>query len=146
MKSEDRKHAPYAPSLVPTSNPELRSAYGSLPGEEFPKAVYGSAVAAFVSVVVISWLAFGGSDDADLVLGFATVLTVVSFALPILVRRTAASRSREKPTRGDDFLHSRVEIATGTLTGAQAWLQILVIPLALAFAAVAIGTTYLIVA
>jgi hypothetical protein len=66
--------------------------------------------------------------------------------LPILVRRTAASRSREKPTRGDDFLHSRVEIATGTLTGAQAWLQILVIPLALVFAAVAIGTAYLIVA
>ena len=44
------------------------------------------------------------------------------------------------------FLGSRVETATGSLTGAEAWLQILIIPLTLAFAAIAIGAVYVIVA
>ena len=129
-----------------TATPEHRSDYGHVPGEEFPRAVYGSVVAAFVFIVAASWVAFGGGGDADLTLGFATVLTIVFFALPILVRRTAAAHSNNKPTKLDEFLGSRVETATGSLTGSQAWLQILIIPLSLAFAALAIGTVFLCVA
>ena len=44
------------------------------------------------------------------------------------------------------FLHSRVDTATGSLSGAEAWLQILIIPLVMAFAAVAIGAVYVVVA
>ena len=52
----------------------------------------------------------------------------------------------DQAQRLDDFLCSPVDTATGKLTGSQAWLQILVIPLALAFAAIAIGAVRLFVA
>ena len=99
---------------------EPRSAYGRLPGEEFPRALYRSVVASFAAIVLISWFDFGGDADAELVLGFASVLTIVFFALPILVRKTAAARSIRAPREDTDFLHSRVEIATGTISGAEA--------------------------
>jgi hypothetical protein len=122
------------------------SVHGRLPGAEFPKTVYRSVVGAFGFILLASWAAFGGGEDSDLALGFASVLTVVFFAIPIIMRKTAAAHSDDKLTALDEFLHSPVEIATGTLTGAEAWLQILIIPLALAFAAAAIGTVYVIVA
>jgi hypothetical protein len=128
-----------------TSPASGRSGYGHLPGAEFPKVVYRSVVAAFGFILAASWAAFGGGADADLSLGFATVLTIVFFALPILMRRTAATRSGDKPMALDDFIHSHVETATGPLTGAEAWLQVLIIPLVLAFAALAIGAVYVIV-
>jgi hypothetical protein len=102
-------------------------------------------LAAFAFIIVASWIAFGDSDDADLALALATVLTIVFFALPILVRRTAAARSRDKPQALDAFLGSHVETATGRLRGGEAWLQILTIPLALVLAAVMIGAAYLLV-
>jgi hypothetical protein len=116
------------------------------PGVEFPKAVYRSVVAAFGFILVASWATFGGSDDSDLALAFATVLTIVFFALPIIIRKSGALRSADNPARLDEFLHSSVETATGRLTGAEAWLQVLIIPLTLAFAAIAIGAVYVIVA
>jgi hypothetical protein len=153
MDADDRRHIGGTDahlSLEPASDDqrELRSAYGSVPGEEFSRAVYRAIVAAFGAILVISWLAFGGNGDgdADLALGIATVLTVVFFALPILLRKTAAARLLRGPAQHDSFLHSRVEVATGTLGGAEVWLQILIIPLALAFAAAAIGAVYAIVA
>ena len=139
-------HATESDHATISTAPEHRSDYGHVPGEEFPRAVYGSVVAAFVFIVAASWVAFGSGADADLTLGFATVLTIVFFALPILVRYAAAARSSDKPAKLDEFLSSRVETATGWLTGPEAWLQILIIPLSLAFAAVAIGTVYLCVA
>jgi hypothetical protein len=129
-----------------TGNAEARSNYGTLLGGEFPKGLYRSVVIAFGAIVAVSWVAFGGSDDSDLTLGFASVLAVVFFALPIVMHSTAAARSGDKPVPLDTFLRSRVEIATGALTGKEAWLQVLIIPLSLAFAAVAIGAVYLLVA
>ena len=118
-----------------------RSSYGSVPGAEFPVAVYVSVFIAFAWIVVASWLAFADGDDADLALGFAAVLTIVFFALPVLVRLTAASHSSKTRDARGDFLSSRVETATGSLSGASAWLQVLIIPLALALAATLIGIT-----
>ena len=140
MHTSDSTIAQHTPEAEP------RSDYGHVPGAEFPTAVYRSVVGAFAAVVVAAWLAFGGGNDADLTLAFASVLTVVLFALPILVRRTAAAHSDDKPERLDAFLGSRVDTATGPLTGGEAWLQILIIPLTLAAAAVAIGAVFLLVA
>jgi hypothetical protein len=62
------------------------------------------------------------------------------------VRKTAAAHGADKPKELEAFLYSHVETATGPLTGIEAWLQILIIPLVLAFAALAIGTVYIFVA
>lgn len=139
----DEKPAP-TPVAAQQAEPP-RSDYGSVPGTEFPVAVYVSVFAAFVWILVASWLAFANGDDADLALGFAAVLTIVFFALPVIVRLTAAAHSREPQGTRNDFLSSRVETATGSLTGASAWLQVLIIPVALALAATLIGVTSVLV-
>jgi len=108
-------------------------------GREFPAAVYISVIAAFAWVLLASWLAFGSNADADLDLGIATTLGVIFFALPLIIRRVAATRAATERTKLHTFLFSSVEIATGRLTGAEAWPQILIIPAALALAALLIG-------
>jgi hypothetical protein len=114
-----------------------RSGYGSLPGAEFPTAVYASTIAAFGLILLSSWLAFGGATGADLDLAVATVLGLVFFSLPLIMRRTAHLPKQRVELR--NFLSARVEIATGTLKGSEAWMQVLIIPLSLVFAAIAIG-------
>jgi hypothetical protein len=146
----EHQHEKPAPAPVagrePHSGEETpRSNYGSVPGSEFPPVVYASVLVAFAWILVASWLAFANGDDADLALGFAAVLTIVFFALPVIVRLTAAAHSREPQGTRNDFLSSRVETATGSLTGASAWLQVLIIPVALALAATLIGVTSVLV-
>jgi hypothetical protein len=95
---------------------------------------------------VASWLAFGSGAEAGLGLGVATLLGLVLFALPVILCRIAARRFSAHRQRLDDFLGSSVDTATGRLTGSQAWLQILIIPLVLVLAAIAIGAVRLLVA
>ena len=122
-----------------------RSNYGAVPGAELPVAVYISVFAAFAWIVLASWLAFGNGADAELALGFAGVLTVVFFALPVLVYLTAAAHRHGRREKTHGFGASRVETATGTLSGASVWLQIVLIPAALALAATLIGAVSLLV-
>jgi hypothetical protein len=128
---------------------EPRSSFGALPGAEFPSFVYVSVVAAFAWIMIASWLAFAQDMDAALSLGIAIVLGIVFFALPIIIRHIAKVVTRDKPdATGDlpgDFLTTPVDTATGPLTGASAWLQVLLIPLTLALAATLIGAASLLV-
>src|SRR5262249_53217140 len=119
--------------------------HDTVPGGELPAAVYISVFASFAWIVVASWIAFAHGADAELALGMAGVLTVVFFALPLLVWLMTKSRSLQSRDEAGDFLSSRVETATGPLTGASAWLQIALIPAALALAATLIGVTSMIV-
>jgi hypothetical protein len=121
-----------------------RSSYGSVPGAEFPAFVYVSVLAAFAWILLASWLAFAGGMDANLAIGVAVVLGIVFFALPIIVCHVAVGHSTRR--KADyDFLSAPVETATGTLRGSNAWLQVLLIPLALALAATLIGATNVLV-
>jgi uncharacterized membrane protein YtjA (UPF0391 family) len=122
---------------------EHRSNYDSGPGDEFPTAVYRSIVIAFAWMMVAAWLAFGGSSGTDLDLAIATVLFVVFLALPIIMHRTAANRQGHEPHSAPQrFRSSQVDIATGSLSGREAWLEVLLIPIALALAATLIGGAY----
>lgn len=141
----DQRPAPAAVGGAEAYGGAPRSDYGSVPGAEFPPSVYVSVFAAFAWILVASWLAFAHAGDADLALGFAAVLAIVFFALPVLVRLTALSHARKRQGLRGDFLASRVETATGHLSGASAWLQVLIIPLALALAATLIGATSVLV-
>jgi hypothetical protein len=124
-------------------NDEHRSNYDSIPGDEFPPAVYRTIVFAFAWMMLAAWLAFGGATGTDLDLAVATVLFVVFLALPIIMHRTAANRQGHEPKPAPQrFRSSQVEIATGTLSGREAWLEVLLIPIALALAATLIGGAY----
>ena len=125
------------------ANDERRSNYDSVPGDEFPTTVYRSIVVAFAWMMVAAWVAFGGTTGTDLDLAIATVLFVVFLALPIMMHRTAANRQGHEPRPvSQRFWSSQVEIATGALSGREAWLEVLVIPVALAIAATLIGAAY----
>jgi hypothetical protein len=103
-----------------------------------------SVRAAVAWTLLASWMAFARDEDAAFNLGIVVVLAIVFFALPILVHLVAARRARRRPEAGD-FLSSRVDTATGSLSGASAWLQVLLIPAALALAATLIGATSVLV-
>jgi len=125
-----------------TVRDDCRSTGGSIPGAEFPAAVYRSIVFAFAWMMVAAWLAFGGPSGTNLDLAIATVLCTVFLAIPIIMYRTACNWLQEPHQAPKQFLSSRVDIATGTLSGREAWLQVILIPFALALAATLIGSAY----
>jgi hypothetical protein len=91
-----------------------------------------------------SWLLFDRSSEIGLALLIATVLFTAMLGLPVLLGRMVARRTRPHAPRRP--VHSpHVEIHTGTVSSGEAWLQILLIPLAMTFAAVAIGVVSLMV-
>ena len=113
-----------------------------LPGGELPRAVYRSVVAAFVWMIVAAWIAFGTSREADFALAAASVLILIFLMLPFIIFVTASHHMKAKQEGLDHFLHSEVETATGPLSGRQVWIEIAVIPGALALAATLIGLVY----
>ena len=130
-------------SQVPkTARSQYRSSYGSIPGDEFPAALYRTVVFAFVWMMLAAWLAFGGAAGTDLDLAIATVLCTVFLGIPIVLYRTACNRVQRTNLNSKLFLQSRVGIATGTISGTEAWLEIILIPVALALAATLIGGVF----
>lgn len=128
-----------------TSKGGPRSSYGSVPGAEFPTFVYVSVVVAFAWIMLAAWLAFAREMDAALALGIGIALAIVFFGLPIILHRVAIVHARSRPEMTGDFLTAPVDIATGPLTGRSAWLQVALIPVALALAATLIGGAFLLV-
>jgi hypothetical protein len=124
------------------SGGEPRSSYGTVPGDEFPAFVYVSVLVAFAWIMLASWLAFAADMDTALSLGFAVVLGIVLFALPIIIREVAAANASKEHETAGDFLSAPVDTATGPLRGSSAWLQVLIIPLSLALAATLIGAAF----
>ena len=71
-------------------------------------------------MLAAAWLAFGGTVGTDLDLTVASVLCLVFLALPIIMYRTTCNRLRKAPLAPKHFLSSRVEVATGPLSGGEA--------------------------
>jgi hypothetical protein len=115
---------------------------GLLPGAEFPMAVYGSVLAGFAWMLVAAWLVFGTNAGTDLDLAVITVLGTVFLGIPVILFRTAAGHSRTPRPHWREFLSSSVDTATGPLPGWKAWLQVILIPAALAIGATVIGGAY----
>ena len=125
-----------------TAGSEYRPSHGSIPGDELPAAVYRTVVFAFVWMMLAAWLAFGSARGTDLDLAIATVLCTVFLGIPILLHRTARNRLQRTNQNSKQFLESRVDIATGTMSGTEAWLEVILIPFALALAATLIGGVF----
>jgi hypothetical protein len=112
------------------------------PGVEMHPRVYATVLISTIVFILSSWFAFGKDGETDYVLLIVALIFGVFTALPILIylagRRSArAGGADEHETL--EFLDSRVETGSGPLTGRQAWVQIAIIPLCLALAAILIG-------
>jgi hypothetical protein len=113
------------------------------PGSELHPTVYASLLAGIGIFVMASWLAFGLDGETDYLLMIVGFVFAAFAALPMLIssagRRTTRADSVRKPVTIDQFVNGRIETGSGLLSGGQAWLQIAIIPLSLALAAILIG-------
>jgi hypothetical protein len=113
-----------------------------VPGREFPRVVYISILASFGWVVLASWYAFGSGGGIDLDLGFVTLIFAMFLGIPVILHGVGLRWTHSKPKAFDDFWEHSVGTATGDLPAGQAWIQVLMIPLALAVAATLIGIVH----
>lgn len=132
--------APHGPGS--RTNFDLQSRQGPILGRELHGAVYVAVLASYAWMMGAAWLAFGKVGRPDLELAVATVIFSMFFALPFIAFRMAWRRLGALSTSWSEFMSSRVETATGSLTAPEASVQILIVPVSLAFAATLIGLTY----
>jgi len=113
------------------------------PGLELHPKVYGSVLVSVVIFMISAWVAFGRDGETDYLLLIVGLVFAIFAALPTLIflagRRAARGGGERKAQSLKDFMESRVETGSGQLAGRQAWLQVAVIPLSLALAAILIG-------
>lgn len=114
-----------------------------LPGGELPRAVYKTVLAAFAWMLLAAWIAFGTAREADFTLAFASLLFFIFFAILAFLSVTARHHMRASEETVSHFLHADVDTATGPMSGRSAWIEIAVIPVALALAATLIGMVYM---
>ncbi|MGO8800362.1 MAG: hypothetical protein ACLQJL_14905 [Roseiarcus sp.] len=107
------------------------------PGGELHPAVYRSLLVAPIVIALASWLAFGRGGGVDLDLTMVCLVFGAFAAIPTLLY-LAGGGARRQETLGQ-FVRRRVETASGAMTGRQAWIEIALIPAALAIAAVLFG-------
>jgi len=116
--------------------------YVRLPGSEFPNVIYGSVAAAFVWMILTAWIAFGSGREPDFTLAFASLIILVILALPFLIHVTARHHMDAEQESLRHFLASDVDIATGPISGREAWIEVAIIPVTLALAATLLGIVY----
>jgi len=110
-----------------------------IPGSELPVAVYLSAAASLAWMLFVVWYAFGIAGRIDFDLMFVSLIFLMFLGIPTIIHHVAVRWTHGRNTSLDDFLDHPVQTATGALSPAQAWIQILMIPLSLALAATLIG-------
>jgi hypothetical protein len=113
------------------------------PGVELHPKVYASLLISTVVFVIASWLAFCPDGETDYLLLIVGLVFAAFTALPALIflagRRAARAGGMRRQQTLEQFMETRIETGSGTQTGRQAWLQIAIIPLCLAVAAILIG-------
>jgi hypothetical protein len=119
-----------------------------LPGSEFPPTLYRLIALAYLWLFGTAWYAFGRDTDTEFLLAMGAVLAAVFFGIPMTMRKTASPRlpRPQRPQQTVERLRiasARVETATGSLPAWRAWIEVLLIPFALALAATLIGAAYL---
>jgi len=116
-----------------------------LPGDELPRGVYIGIFGAYLWMFATAWADFAAPGGTDLDLMMVTVLAVVFFGIPFALYRTARTRLVSARPRIPDFVKSQVDTFTGPMPAKQAWIEIMLIPLALAAAATLIGGAHVLV-
>lgn len=113
------------------------------PGAELPNFVYRSVALCFAWMLLAAWFAFGRDRETDFLLATVFVFSLVVAGILFAMRYTVRQRLRHVAVSAESFSGSSVDTATGNLPGADVWIQILIIPFALALAATAIGAVFL---
>lgn len=108
-------------------------------------AVVEIALGAVLWFLVVTWVSFARGRGVDWDILIATLIFAMFFGLFLLIAARAAKdpRWQLRHTSFREFLRSRVGTATGEMSGRQALVEIVMMPLTLALAATAIGAVWI---
>jgi hypothetical protein len=113
-------------------------------GGEVPRGVYAVVLGGYAWLLVIAWIIFGGSVETDLALVVAATIWAMLLAIPVVASRMAFNHSIHPRLRRKRVRSAHLRTATGELAAREAYLQILIIPIALAIAATLFSIVYLV--
>jgi hypothetical protein len=116
------------------------------PGRSVHPLVIRAAVVASVWFVIVMAISFSGTTEADyLFFGVTVAFSIIFFTLVLGLAAFAARRARGGGSAAPfgDFLHERVSINTGSVSGKEAMIQVLMLPVALAIGATIIGAIFI---
>ena len=116
------------------------------PGHSVHPLVIRAAVVASVWFVIAMAISFSGGIEADYLLAVVIGFSVIFFTLVLsLARYAAAQATGGAPDDSlDEFLDQDVAINTGSVSGKEALVQVLMLPIALAIGATMIGFIFVV--
>jgi hypothetical protein len=134
------------PSHSPDNNRQSQAS--PPPRATLPRFVYVSIFAVSAWMLMAIWAAFGGREHTAFLLVIVTLFALfffILFSLPVIIGRARKRKTKEQEQGVDEFLATPVDTATERLSGAQPWIQILIVPVSVAITATLVGIVYLIV-
>ena len=111
-------------------------------GNEIHGSIYFVAGLAYIWFMLVAWFVFSANGGIDYNLAIATLIVTIFMGLALLSYTVARSHLHRRLPTWDEFVTSKIPVATGSLSGWEAGLQIMIIPLALGFAATALGLVF----
>lgn len=103
------------------------------------------ALAAALWFIAVTWVSFARGPEVDWDLVVVTLFFIFFFALFLFTASPALKdpRWRQRKTTFREFLESEVGTETGPMRGREVLLEIVVLPVSLAFAATLIGVIWI---
>lgn len=111
--------------------------------DEFPNAVYISVTAAFVWMILVACIVFGSGGQPVIPVALVTFILALVVAF-VLFNRLGKRRQTDRKEPLNRFLSAEVNIATGSVSGREAWIEVAIIPVALALAATLLAIIYMV--
>jgi hypothetical protein len=129
--------APEPQALVPVSRGPAQ--IRSLPQTQalMHRGVYRIALACWAGFLAVFWMTFWMSANALFMVVIGTFYALMYFGIPIIMSRMAPTRPRPGSLAG--FLRGRFATIDGSVSGLDALLQVILVPVALGLGGIAIG-------
>ena len=113
-------------------------------GSEVPRYVYRTMVLAYVVILLAAWIGFAQSGPTAWDVVVSAMIFAMTLGIPSVIRHISFHHQRSSRLDMGDFLEKGLDVWGGHLSGRQAAVQILVIPVVLAAGAIAFATIRLI--
>ncbi len=105
----------------------------STPFFDMHKGVYIATLLAWLSLLAIFWVGFGTNLESELIVAIATLYILIFFGTPIVMIRVANKFSPALPSKETfrGFLARSLNIRTGQISGHDALIQVVLVPVCL---------------
>lgn len=111
-------------------------------GAELPRSVYRLIVTCYVWMLACAGFFFIEAGSSTLDILFSVAIFAMMLGIPAVIRHVSLRRQREPSADLYDFLHGRLETWSGMLSGREALVQIMIIPVALAVLGTILSVIY----